>query len=339
MRGCDPMSRDEVQRLAEASAWRVALSEAGQLTSDAFEAWIADPANEAAWDQVQHSWNLVGDQASSPEILTLRRDALERAGRFGATSGAAGRWLPRIAACLIVMLGLGIAWSSWISREAPLSYATTLGERRVVTLADGSKVSLDSNSELRIAYSDDARKLVLMRGQARFDVAHDVTRPFSVQARDRIVVATGTAFNVDLMGDKVQVTLIEGRVVVLTKSPAPAGAAAPAPAKRGIALTAGQQLTVAPRAAGMVETVNLDRATAWESGQLVFEDEPLGSIAERISRYSAHPVRVAPAIAPLKISGVFNAGDVATFADTVSRYLPVEAATQGDGSVLLKPAR
>src|SRR3546814_3966246 len=76
-------------------------------------------------------------------------------------------------------------------------YRTVLGERRVVTLADGSTVSLDAASEVRVAYSERARELALVRGQARFDVAHDPRRPFAVQARDQRVVATGTAFNVD----------------------------------------------------------------------------------------------------------------------------------------------
>src|SRR3546814_1264895 len=81
-------------------------------------------------------------------------------------------------------------------------YRTVLGERRVVTLADGSTVSLDAASEVRVAYSERARELALVRGQARFDVAHDPRRPFAVQARDQRVVATGTAFNVDLLDRK-----------------------------------------------------------------------------------------------------------------------------------------
>src|SRR3546814_3917007 len=94
-------------------------------------------------------------------------------------------------------------------------YRTVLGERRVVTLADGSTVSLDAASEVRVAYSERARELALVRGQARFDVAHDPRRPFAVQARDQRVVATGTAFNVDLFGPQVLITLIEGHVQVL----------------------------------------------------------------------------------------------------------------------------
>src|SRR6185503_10937358 len=99
-------------------------------------------------------------------------------------------------------------------------------------------------------------------------------------------VATGTAFTVDLMGPKVQVTLIEGRVVVLREDRGvdSSSAAAAHPSDRsGVPLSAGQQLTVVPAAPPRIETVSLDRATSWEHGVLVFEDEPLASIAERVS--------------------------------------------------------
>ena len=81
---------------------------------------------------------------------------------------------------------------------------------------------------------------------------------------------------------------------------------------------------------------NLDRATAWESGQLAFKDEPLGAVAERVSRYAAQPVSVAPGAAGLRVSGVFKAGDIDTFVDIVTSYLPVRATAAPDGEILLQ---
>jgi transmembrane sensor len=218
-------------------------------------------------------------------------------------------------------------------------YKTALGERSVVTLVDGSKVSLDSGSEVKIGYTRDARSLQLLSGQARFDVAHDTSRPFSVHARDETVIATGTAFNVDLVGSKVLVTLIQGRVTVVRGEQAKPFEVIRRPGTArttSIALIAGQQLVVDSTSPPRVESAKIDRTTAWESGQLVFDDEPLAVVVERVSRYAPHPVSVDPSAATLRISGVFNAGDVSTFVDTVVRYLPVQATDAPDGAITLR---
>lgn len=326
---------DDARRLAEASAWRATLTEADAETTPEFEDWIADPANEAAWDQVMASWMAVGDHAETSSLLAMRRDALHRARQSARQRWATG-WRAAAAACFLALVGVGIfmgvaAWRA----DRPIEYATELGERRVVTLTDGSRISLDSGTEVRVRYSDEARDIDLVRGQARFDVAHDVTRRFLVHANDQTVVATGTAFNVDLSGRRVSVTLIEGSVVVL-QSRAPRQRLAAPGGAQGVTLRTGQQLVVAPTAAPIVQTVSLERTTAWESGQLIFDDEPLSAIATRVNRYSAQQITVEPAVASLRVSGVFRTGDVPTFVDTVTRYLHIRATTNSDGSVVLK---
>jgi len=331
----------EVRRLAQASAWRGALAEAGVESTAGFEAWLAEDArNAAAWRQVQGPWQAIGDAATSPEVMAARRDALHRARRAGRRRWAARPGVGRRVAASVAVLAVGAALLVFVVRGAPdaRDYRTALGERRVVTLADGSKVSLDSASEVTVRYTPGARRLELLRGQGRFDVAHDVARPFSVRARDQTVVATGTAFNIDLMGPQVRVTLIQGRVSVLQGRRERALALPgrpPEPTKPPIRLVAGQELIVTPVAAPRVEAANVERATAWETGQLVFENEPLDAVAARVSRYAPHAVTVEADAATLRISGVFNAGDVATFVDTVTRYLPVRATAEPDGRITL----
>ncbi len=332
-------ARDEtaMRRLAEAAAWRVRLSEDDAETSEAFERWMTDPANEAAWDQVQAPWREVGEKATSPELMAARAGALARAHRQGRRwPGPSRRIAAAIAAVVVATAGLG-SWA-WLDAQ-PQVYRTTLGERRVVPLPDGSKVSLDSGSKVRIRFTRDARRLELLKGQARFDVAKDVTRPFSVTARDQTVVATGTAFNVDMLGPKVLVTLIEGHVVVVHEPPPRIErvlASRPAPKPAPIQLEAGEQLVVTPAAKPVVQEVSLERATSWESGQLTFADEPLVSVAERVSRYAERPIEVAPDAARLRVSGVFRAGDVDAFVDMVTHYLPVEATRANDGEITLR---
>jgi len=335
------MDEAAVRRLAQASAWRVRLSEEDGESSAAFETWLAaEPANALAWAQVQGPWTAIGQAATSPEVMAARRDALHRARRSSRRRWAGPRVFGRVFAGAAVTAACAAAAVAFFWTYPPSQdYRTDLGERRVVTLSDGSRVSLDSGSEVKIRYTRDARRLVLLAGQARFDVAHNVRRPFSVRARGETVVATGTAFNIDLTGPKVLVTLIQGRVTVLNdRQPQPllAITRARTPAAPLIVLVAGQQLVAAPGVPPRVEVASLDRIDAWESGQLVFDDETLASVAERISRYTSHPITVGPDAAGLRMSGVFNAGDAATFVDTVTHYLPVEAEAAPDGSISLR---
>lgn len=338
----------ELERLAAAAVWRVALTEAEQDSSEDFEAWLSEhPANAEAWRQVQAPWIYIGERAGSPQALVARRQALRRARRAQRHGRAALPWsFGRLAACVGALVVIAVAGAGLWAAAAPDVYSTDLGERRTVVLRDGSRVALDSGTLLKVKLGRDARRLELVRGQARFDVAHDATRPFSVRAQDQVVVATGTSFNVDLLGAKVLVTLIEGKVIVLKDSPASLIALAPRPPRAVLArLTAGQQLVAAkpsgPASGGpvaappRVATANLDRAIAWESGQLVFQDEPLGAVAERVSRYSATPLSVVGPAANLRISGVFNTGDMPAFVDAVQRGLPVHA-ERTEGGVVLK---
>src|SRR3546814_594646 len=270
-------------------------------SSEALEAWLeADPTHRAAWAQVNDPWELIGDHATAPELMAMRRDALSRAHRLGRTRWNGrqrpGRLLASVA-MLVVIVACGIGAYTWNAQRGDV-YRTVSGERRLITLEDGSKISLDARSEVRVRYSKDARRLELLGGQARFDVAHDSRRPFSVRARDQLVIATGTAFNIDMVGSTVLVTLIEGRAEVLEDIGMPHvavplkadGITADKPQRQ--VLTAGEQLRVAPDSVPVVAMVDVGRAVAWESGHLVFADEPLSSVVERINRYATRPVKV-----------------------------------------------
>jgi transmembrane sensor len=234
------------------------------------------------------------------------------------------RPLAAIAATLLIAVVAGIGAYTWLNR--PDDYQTAAGERRVVTLADGSKLSLDASSEVTVQYRKHERALHLLRGQARFDVAHDKSRPFSVVAGNQRVIATGTAFNIDMAGPRVFVTLIEGHVVVVNEDNAGRWE-----------LRAGQELTATPSLPPLIATANTAKVTAWTIGQIVFDDEPLSSVVERVNRYSNTPILIAdPAVAQMRISGVFNAGDAPGFVEIVTHYLPVKAVPQPDGTIALQ---
>lgn len=342
-----PESENNLHRLATAAAWRVALSDAGLESSLDFELWLAsDKANEAAWAQVQAPWNHIAQSATAPESLAARGAALQYVRREQRRRMVSRNWRGlRIAASIAaVVLVSAVGVGAWDATRADV-YQTALGERRSLTLADGSNVILDSDALLKVRYLKDRRELELVRGQAHFTVAHDMSRPFSVHARDRVVVATGTSFNVDLLGPRVIVTLIEGKVNIMKTAPTSWTDSWCQPQRTLVArLGAGQQFVAMNSASGSaaagppierVTTASLERATAWESGQLVFDNEALGAVAERVGRYANTPLRASGPAANLRISGVFNIGDVTAFLDAVQHMQPVHV-EHSNGQIVLK---
>jgi transmembrane sensor len=331
------MSDPETSRLTEAAAWRVRLAEKDLQDSPELAAWIAEDAhNAAAWNQVQERWAMFTEHATSPEIIELRCRALAHAHEAGR-----GRWvrskrfaiahrLGIAAAIVVVAMGSLFVWT-----QQSDAYSTSAGERRVVTLADGSQVALDSRSEVKVQYSAHARELTLTRGQARFDVAHDVERPFTVTADGHKVIATGTSFNVDLFGPSLLVTLIEGHIVVSSAPTFSQPANIDSQIDR-IILDAGEQVVFSPRAAPSIAHVNLGQATAWENGEVVFENDPLPVVVARINRYARHGVVIADTeTSELRISGVFHTGDIDGFVSTIAAYLPVRVDKSADGTTRL----
>ena len=312
-------------RLEQAIAWRLRTAESGGASCAALEEWLAaDVRNAAAWHQVQTPWESLGDHATTPAVIHLRRTALAHAHGFARPSPKGWRVavLGLSAAAVILTLGIALLWQTAPHFDV---YRTKAGERRTETLSDGSEITLDSNSEVRVHYTKSSRELVLAHGQALFNVAHDVLRPFSVAADRQSIVATGTSFNVDMLGSQLLVTLLEGHVIVV-----------PGPALARIDMDAGEQLLIAPSLPPSITHVNADHAVAWEKGRLVFQDEPLASVVRRVGRYSEHPIVIADeATANLRISGVFREGDVEGFVSTVVSYLQVRAEHETDGSIRL----
>ncbi len=329
MSSTHPDREMEVRRLAEASLWQVRLTEEDLESSAEFEDWLAShPGNPAAWARVHAAWAATGDSATRPDIMAARRDALNRARRAG-RRGWWGRhpvWLlgPVAAVAAICLVGVLL----WQTNVQELHYGTSLGQRKAFTLPDGSQAMLDAGSELDVRYARRTRWIRLLKGQARFEVAHNPARPFKVQAAGETVVAVGTDFNVNLIGPQVLVTLIKGRVNVAPDDPAHGAA---------VMLSPGQQLVASPSQPTHVESVSIASATAWETGLLVFHNEPLGSVAAIISRYVEHPVTADAEISGLRMSGVFKEGDVATFVDVIVHYLPVKASKASDGTIVLHP--
>lgn len=302
------MRTDDELALDAAAAWHARLGSDRVTVEDhrAFDVWLdAAPENQSAWTRTQQAWALMGQLADHPAMQKARR---------GARRPALSRiWAPAaIAASLLIAVGAGsMAWRSFspaqpvagASSSAKIErYATAVGEVRRIALSDGTAVVLDADSALDVNFDGKVRNIALTRGRAHFQVAHDPVHPFVVTAQGRSVTALGTVFDVDLERAAVTVTLLQGKVAVRDL--------ATGEGARVATLTPGDRLVATDRGAWSRKAVDTTQAVRWTSGDLVFDDRPLGSVAAELNRYSRRKLVVADAaLARAPISGVFRAGD------------------------------
>ncbi len=323
------------ERFETAATWCLQLAE-GPLPDEiqrAFDVWLAEhPDNLVAFERSVGMWRQVGEAATSPELVDIRQRSLATFKRRNQQ-----RWTPRtlnsrrIAAIAAVLLML--AGSAWWWQSAPEIYRTGIGERRVVMLDDGSRASLDASTEVDVRMRGDRRELHLVAGRAKFDVAKDPLKPFSVRVGDKLVVATGTSFSVEAINGRMRVILYEGRVVVLDRPLVQAeGQPARPESINEVALTPGRELVVGMSGKSEPQIAKADpvRSLSWEAGQLVFNDEPLGLAVGRINRYSSRRIELQGAVGQMRVNGVFNTGDVEAFATGVEETLPVRVTRERD---------
>lgn len=220
-------------------------------------------------------------------------------------------------------------------------YTTGLGEQRSILLDDGSMVSLNTDSGVEVAYTDEQRWIRLTRGEALFDVERDPARPFWVETGSALIRVTGTQFNVYEQNGQTAVTVIEGKVEVAPRaSPAaqllgePAGTR-PAGAGAVTSLEVGDQAVVKSGSAAVAATriENLEPVTAWTSRRLVFSETPLAEIVAEFNRYNRRRLILDDAaVATLEISGVFGTHDPESLVLFLERVPGVEVQRSVDGS-------
>ncbi|PVM92765.1 FecR family protein [Caulobacter endophyticus] len=318
---------DTERRELEAADWFARLSrtpiETEELTR--FQRWSRDPDNLAAYNDIEDISRAVRGLRDDPVMRAAAHHALaqppERARRN--FRGAWWAW------------GAGLAFAAVVSGAVLVlrpgvsdTYSTRVGEISSLRLDDGSQVRLNTDSTLRVRFTNGQRRVELLRGEAYFEVAHDTARPFVVAAGSAQVRAIGTAFDVRRAGDKVRIVLAEGRVRVTDRTTS---------RKDGWALNPGQGLVLS-KAAGAPEptTVDVAAATSWRTGTLTFHNVTLAAVVDELNRYSNTKI-VLEASAPreLVVSGAFQAGDTAEFTSAASLLYGLTARKLPGGEVAL----
>ncbi len=293
---------------AEAAAWlaRLRADDKSHADETAFRVWLAkDTRHATAFESVTEIWEATG--AAWDEPITISRRPHRRA-----LLAAAGS----LAAC-------GVIFAVW-QQAAAGTYETGVGEQKHVVLPDGTQAFLDADTKLRAHFDNTTRAVALARGRCNFHLKENDARPFVVDAAADQVIARQCTFDIRRDGDAVCVILTQGAAEVS------------ADGKTMHHLLAGDRF-VGRTQGSRIDRPKLAPLLAWQTGQVVFDNETLAEAIREMNRYSVVKIAIADTnVAKLRISGVYRVGDNVAFAHSIASLLPVILEIEKD-KVRLEP--
>jgi transmembrane sensor len=299
---------DELRIAERAAQWQSVLIEANAAQRAEFMAWLEESPRLVREFLLMQAMDIEAagiDREKRIDVdALLAQTSLNVVPLQGRSAPPTGRFRRRSWpwAAGVATLGIALGLASWQHGN----YATATGEQRSIELPDGSLIQLNTQSRVKVDFSDDTREVRLIQGEALFKVAHDTARPFRVHIDGTIVRAVGTQFNIDRRDAGTMVSVLEGRVAI-------SGASRAAALPREFA--AGEAALVT--STGKIARAPIDTAqtTAWRQRRLIFRETPLASIATEFNRYNRTPELIVQGAAARarRYGGIFDADDPESF--------------------------
>lgn len=337
----------EEQRLDAASDWIAKLDR--DLTSDekqSLQKWLAvSSENTVVLLEVAQVWDKMDD-------LSRLSDLFPQANVKQKKSTA---WLSAIAASVVIAITIGLFQTSIVQYgQSPIiamqaSYQTNVGESNTINLPDNSKIVLNTNTFVQIRYTPTARIIELQRGEIHIDVAHDKSRPLSVIAGGEVIQAVGTAFNVEVRNDLVELIVTDGKVLVANNKNTSANKDIEEMAKKlpqnSMAISKGEKVNLHSSEQYQEEIVKVDSvemaaSLSWQKGNLIFRGESLAEAMAEISRYTDIKFELADdkKLQQVQVAGMFKTGDVTGLLDVLSRNFNISYERVSNDKIILKHA-
>ena len=333
----------------EAAEWivRLTASDVTQEDQRAFVAWLKQsPVHIREYLRAESLWSdlesidgarsiSVRDLAKQVDwsIVELRPDIAEPAAASGERPRK--RALPMALAASLAVVAIGfVAWLG-VHRAGDV-YETKVGEQRIVRLADGSTVTLNTATRIEVELSQAARIVRLAQGEALFKVAKDPARPFRVLSGDAVAQAVGTTFNVRRDDAGTVVTVLEGRVAVARPEDLITLQSIEVP-KLAVLVDGGKRAEVHEENIRTAAIANPEAAVAWRNRRLIFDDEPLSHVAAEFNRYNELQLTIAdPTLAQERVSGVFDADQPMTLVRFLERSNAIAPTHEREGRLVLE---
>jgi len=311
------LKNQEIDGLAADWVARRDLGTLSAVEEAEFQAWLtADARHLGAYGRAE---------AVLGRLERLNATALDSASLEGAEQP---KWNRRrlvltggVAASIAAALGI----AQYLPKSIPdQAYSTAMGEVRKVVLADRSVVTLNTDTKIKVRFTEELREISLLQGEALFDVAKNKKRPFIVSAGDTQIRAVGTSFSVSMLPEKPVEVLVKEGVVELRR--AGDSAAIPVRASANIQATAPID---APIVTVAVPEQKLVRDLAWQGGQIALDNQSLEDAASEFARYSKVRIVVDPAVSEKTITGLFAANDPVGFAKAAAGVLKLQVEVRG----------
>jgi transmembrane sensor len=350
----------------QAAAWYVRWQQAprASLAPEELEqwtAWFGSSENKAAYDAVKR----VADLRPSlqppprPSVSELAADDFDGAGplldwhspatriRTSRLNRTAWLWAGMAAAAAIIGM---IAIPRIMRTDSAMSantktFSTSAGEKKQITLPDGSQVFLGDQTDVVAEYGRCQRRILLNRGEALFSVAHDKQCPFDVLAGDGVIRAVGTRFSVRRTLDRVTVVVAEGIVevkprVALVPVPRPDVPQVPAVRWSAARLVEGQEVTFdGSEGRTEVKTEDPRVATAWLDGRREYRNEPLAYVVADMNRYFRKKIVLTDAaVGEVLITGRVKEGRVMDWLHALETMFPIKVSEAESGEIVISRA-
>jgi transmembrane sensor len=360
------VSKDRTNDIEEAASEWLIRRDSGQWTQAdkaRFELWLeASTLNRVTFLRLELAWEesarlkalgagVAGDLPPPPGRWNL--DSLFFRHRTTGPDGTAGRKLPtesirrgrRLATAASVMIAVAVGFGAFrFGAESGERFTTPIGGLAKVPMLDGSKITLNTSSELRVALTTAERRIHLQEGEAFFEVAHDSKRPFVVEAGGKRVIAVGTKFSVRRNGESIEVIVTEGKVrmedagePLRSAAVEASGSAMPQNAAGPVFLLAGES-ALSNEAGLSVHRGTLEEAEtrlSWRDGVLSFRDLPLADAVAEFNRYNVRKITIAdPGVAAMRVEGNFRPTNVEAFVRLLENGFPIRASVDDDRIVL-----
>lgn len=362
--------RDRASIKEEAGAWIVKMDQ-GPLSPEQtaeLQQWIAKSDFHRNYlHQLAHNWDSMGILQELAELFPIQLTAATSANPtvMPAQAGISNPQPPTIKTWLqnlITQLKQPKAWAPTlatfaliailINTQQPNHFETDIGQQASYQLADGTHITLNTNSELKVDYSQDRRRIYLLRGEAHFDVAKNPQRPFMVYAGEGMVWAVGTAFNVrylnagtlegtlagSVIPDRIDVTVTEGTVKIFAdiepdkNTNLNANNAQNSPTDHEQLVHAGKsvQYSKVIDATQTTPAQVLEQKLAWQQGALIFKGETLEQAITEIARYTDKQLIITdPSIKNIRVGGHYKTDNINSLLASLSQTLEIKLEQKG----------
>ncbi|GLV21000.1 sigma factor regulator FemR [Sphingobium sp. TomMM35A] len=315
-------SREEVEAEAARLLAKLNSNPTAQDEADIC-AWIeADPRHaiayaraEAAWEAAERLKSAAADVNLPPVSEVVTEEQQRRLSRN-----------IMIVAGIAVILFILAAIVTVRTFNDVDHHETRIGEIRTISLPDGSRLHLNSDSAVDVRFTSNGRKVRLLKGEAAIEVAPDAHREFDVEARSAIVRARDTALNLRLRPSLIELTVTKGTAIVSCGNRPPRQVAA------------GNGAVLQPRSFVLtrLDPNVVRQRTAWRKQLVHLEGETIEQAAGEFNRYRDAPILIGDArVSALRIGGEFHIGDSGKFLSLLQSRLPVRAVSGDDGSIML----